>query len=450
VAEVEADLSRWRETVLRALLWTCSGAVVAAGLIVWVTTGKPVWEIFAAGVVILLSAAARRLGYGLRTGLLLAALWVGTVATMARLGFNPPAFMALQALAIFAAILLGARAGLAGVLVATGTIWLVWLMHRQGGAPRRAEWAELLDSSRVLVTARVAAVFLVFSTVVIASITYLLDRTKQLLHQEAAALDALAQEQKVRSRAQAELARREAVYRKAQELETLGRLSGMVAHDLNNALSVISAAAAELQGDPGLSVTSREAVASIDSAVAQGAAASRQLRVFGQQPARVPTAMPLAPAVERAGAVLKRVLPASIEVVLDVQAHGVVRIDEGQLMRTLTNLALNARDAMREGGRLTLRTRAARPEEQGGSASLVAMEVEDTGAGMSEEVQVRLFEPYYTTKGDLGTGLGLASVRDIVEAAGGRVVVASTVGRGTTVTVLWPEVPPVGQGAPAA
>jgi len=449
VAEVEADRRLWRETVLGALLWACSAAVAAAGALVWATTGTPVWEIFVTSVVILLAAAVHRLGYGLRTGLLLVALWAGTVATMARLGFNPPAFMALLAIAVFAAILLGPRAGLTGVLAGWGTTWLVWLLHRQGGGPRRPEWAALLDSASTPVAFRIGTVFAVFSAVVILSVTYILDRAEQLLRQKAAALDALAEEQQVRERAQAELARREVAFRKSQELETLGRLSGMVAHDFNNALAVVSGAVEELREAQGLDDGAREAVASIASAVDQGAAASRQLQFFGRQPAKVPVAVPLATVVERAGAVLKRVLPASIEVSVDVQAYAAVRADEGQLMRALTNLALNGRDAMREGGRLTLRVRAARPEEQGDDASLVAVEVEDTGEGMSEEVQARIFEPYYTTKGELGTGLGLASVREIVAAAGGRVAVASAVGRGTTVTVLWPEAAPGGPGAAA-
>jgi signal transduction histidine kinase len=446
VAEVETDRRRWRATVLAALLWFCSGATAASGLLVWVTTGKPIWEIFVAAFAILLTATSRRLGYGLRTGLLLASLWAGTLATMARLGFNPPAFVALLALAIFAAILLGPRAGIAGIGLGVGTTWLVWLLHRQGLVVRRPEWPDLLDSASAAVTARIATVYLLFATVVIVSVSYVLNRAEQLLRQKAAALDALDDEQRVRERAQADLVRREAAYRKAQELETLGRLSGMVAHDFNNALAVITVAVEELQQEPGLGAAGREAVASILTATIQGAAATRQLRVFGAQPARGPGALALAPVVERAGSVLKRVLPASIEVVLDMQAPPVVLAEEGQVMRTLTNLALNARDAMRDGGRLTLRLRPARPEEQGPGPSFVAMEVEDTGVGMSEEVQARLFEPYYTTKGEGGTGLGLASVREIVEAAGGRVDVASAVGRGTTVTVLWPETPPDAAG----
>jgi signal transduction histidine kinase len=247
-----------------------------------------------------------------------------------------------------------------------------------------------------------------------------------------------------RSRVQAELASREAAYLKARELEVLGRISGTVAHDFNNALAVILAAVDELEraqlaGRLGLTVRD------LRTAAEQAQATTRQLRVFGPGAPRPPTVVALAPVVERAGAALKRILPATVELTLEVRAEPHVSADEGQLMRILTNLALNARDAMRQGGRLTLRLR---PSE--GDAGLVALEVADTGTGMSEEVKARIFDPYFTTKGEQGTGLGLASVRQLVLAAGGRVAVDSALGRGTTVTVLWPVAPAPGASPRAA
>jgi signal transduction histidine kinase len=126
-------------------------------------------------------------------------------------------------------------------------------------------------------------------------------------------------------------------------------------------------------------------------------------------------------------------LPRTIELKLVAPVAPVVLANEGHLLSAFTNLALNARDAMRTGGHLTLRVR----DVDGGA--FAAVDVIDTGEGMSDEVQSHLFEPYFTTKGDRGTGLGLSSVRDLVEAGGGRLTVSSSVGAGTTVTVFLPR-----------
>jgi CheY-like chemotaxis protein len=116
------------------------------------------------------------------------------------------------------------------------------------------------------------------------------------------------------------------------------------------------------------------------------------------------------------------------------------------------NLALNARDAMPEGGRLELRVRRAKDEETaalGMEGQFAVVEVQDDGIGMSPATQARLFEPYFTTKQQEGTGLGLASVKAVVEASGGRIVVASQVGRGTTFRIFWPIAEEVRESASA-
>jgi len=146
-------------------------------------------------------------------------------------------------------------------------------------------------------------------------------------------------------------------------------------------------------------------------------------------------------AVTRAAALLERVLPSNIGLAVTVEDASTVLADDGQLQGIVTNLVLNARDAMPRGGKLELRVRKALPtdcEAGGVRAPCALVEVIDDGIGMSEATMARLFEPYFTTKGAAGTGLGLASAKSAVEASGGKIVVTSELGRGTQVRILWP------------
>jgi len=239
---------------------------------------------------------------------------------------------------------------------------------------------------------------------------------------------------------EAEAFLREAVIRRARELEELSRHFRIAAHDFNNALAVLNGGLAQLEDEPQLSATGLEAVADIRAAVTQATATIRHLRTIVPRPEHPTAPLPLARLVQRASTLFRRVLPERITVAVEIAEEPVVVADEGQLMRLLTNLALNARDAMPDGGRLTFRVRRAADAgaERAEALAFTALDVEDTGSGMTDEVKARLFQPYQTSKGGAGSGLGLVSVRQIVEAAGGRVVVRSELGRGTTVTVLWP------------
>ena len=186
--------------------------------------------------------------------------------------------------------------------------------------------------------------------------------------------------------------------------------------------------------------TDREATAEIladlSEAADEAASAVEQLRVFGPSRSGKVSRVRLRALVERAGGALRRALPRAIEVKLDLGGDPIVRAEEGHLLRVITNLALNGRDAMRGRGTLTLRLR----EAEGGAEA--ALDVVDTGEGMSDEVKRHLFEPFFTTKGDRGTGLGLASVQDLVQGAGGRLEVESAPGRGSTFTVYLPVASP--------
>jgi two-component system cell cycle sensor histidine kinase/response regulator CckA len=213
-----------------------------------------------------------------------------------------------------------------------------------------------------------------------------------------------------------------------------------VAHDFNNALLIIQANADLARLRPSYAETALQA---ISEAIHQAAATTRQLRAFSPQAQQPPRVVSLGDTLEREVQLLKWILPANIALRYEEPSAEVTVLgDEGQIQSLLTNFALNARDAMPEGGTLEMRLRSATPDERDDSAQdgddFAVIAIEDTGVGMSPETTARIFEPFFTTKGAAGTGLGLASVRAIVERAGGRIEVESAIGRGTRFRIFWP------------
>ena len=237
--------------------------------------------------------------------------------------------------------------------------------------------------------------------------------------------------------------------RQAQKMEAIGRLAGGVAHDFNNILTVITATSGLLlemlrPGDP-----MREDVLEIQKAANRGAGLTHQLlAVSRRQMLRLKT-VDLNAAVQDMLAMLRRVIGEDVELVTELAPEvGCVRADAGQLAQVVLNLAVNARDAMPEGGRLTITTGALDLEEGEArrravlpAGRWVALTVADTGIGMSAEVQSHLFEPFFTTKpSGTGTGLGLSTVYGIVEQSGGQIEVSSAPGQGSAFTIFLPRV----------
>ena len=215
-----------------------------------------------------------------------------------------------------------------------------------------------------------------------------------------------------------------------------------IAHDLNNLLILI-AGNAEALGTATDLRTVWKAAAEIEEAALRATRLTHGLLAHcshGQDPGRV---VDVAGAVERLLALLRRVIPRSIEVEVENGRQPLIAgLDPGQLDQILINLALNARDAMPEVGTLTLRTGALElgehePELSLSAGSYVYLAVADTGCGMSDATRALIFDPAYTTKPN-GTGLGLATVRGIVRSAGGGLQVESEPGAGSTFTVYLP------------
>ena len=224
----------------------------------------------------------------------------------------------------------------------------------------------------------------------------------------------------------------------------MGRLVAGVAHDFNNLLAVITGSADVIRSGLPAAHPLRETAEQIASAAQTAAGVTRQLLTLGK-PAG-PCALDPNAAVRALGRTLAQLTGRRVALELALApAVPPVRVDPGQFDQVVLNLVANARDAIPDSGTVTIGTAAAvvLPNRPGWPSDVprgrfVALTVTDTGTGMTDEVKARAFDPFFTTKGARGTGLGLATVRDVVRAAGGHVEVESAVGRGTRVRVYWP------------
>jgi two-component system cell cycle sensor histidine kinase/response regulator CckA len=241
--------------------------------------------------------------------------------------------------------------------------------------------------------------------------------------------------------------RTDRAFRQAQRLEAVGRLASGVAHDFNNMLTAITGYGQILQSGLDIGDPRREDVDEILKAAGRAAGLTRQLLAFSRQQVLQPRLVMLNEIVTGMGNMLERLLGANIQVLTAFDADlGLVKADPGQIEQVILNLCVNARDAMPDGGTLTIET--GNVELDGGqlreltiekAGSYVMLAVTDTGIGMDAETRARIFEPFFTTKpADQGTGLGLATVYGIVKQSGGDVWVYSELGRGTTFKVFLP------------
>jgi two-component system cell cycle sensor histidine kinase/response regulator CckA len=227
--------------------------------------------------------------------------------------------------------------------------------------------------------------------------------------------------------------RLEAELLNAQKLESLGRLAGGVAHDFNNLLTGITGYASLLLERATDDVELRRDLGEIKRAADRAAELTKQLLAFGRRQVLNPRPLDLNTVVAEVGALLQRLLGDHVELdILAAPKLGTVRADPGQIEQVIVNLVINGRDAMPDGGKLTIRTRDA---EDG----FVELSVTDTGLGMDEQTRAQVFEPFFTTR-EQGVGLGLASVYGIVQQSGGDVSVESAPGIGSTFTVRLPRV----------
>jgi PAS domain S-box-containing protein len=239
----------------------------------------------------------------------------------------------------------------------------------------------------------------------------------------------------------------QAQFLQAQKMEAVGRLAGGVAHDFNNLLTVITSYADLLSANDAPVGTWREDLQEITRAADAATGLTRQLLSFSRQRVIEPKVLDLNAVVTGATKLAGRLLGANIQMIVQLDPQtGAVKVDAGHVEQIVMNLAVNARDAMPRGGRLTITTsRVSASEVHAGdpgdapTISYARLAVTDTGTGMDEATQLRIFEPFFTTKAtDKGTGLGLATVYGLVKQYEGFVRVHSVLGKGTTFELFIP------------
>ena len=237
--------------------------------------------------------------------------------------------------------------------------------------------------------------------------------------------------------------------RHSQKLEAMGQLAGGVAHDFNNLLMVIQAHNERLRSQLGSSGPALRDTVEIERAVTRAAALTQQLLAFSRRQVLQLRTLDLNSVVTEVAKMLHRLIPADIELnILPATSPNRIKADPGQMEQVILNLAVNARDAMPQGGRLTIQTGSVelREPRAGSHAPIppgkyVVLTVNDTGIGMHSDTQAHIFEPFFTTKKPgKGTGLGLAIVYGVVKQTGGWITTSSKLEHGSTFDIYFPQV----------
>jgi two-component system NtrC family sensor kinase len=260
-------------------------------------------------------------------------------------------------------------------------------------------------------------------------------------------------------RFQTEAGRRElaeAALKQAQRLEAVGQLTGGVAHDFNNLLMVVTGSVERLRRYPAADERQRRAIDAIDTAARRGASLTRQLLSFSRRQTHEPTPLDLGGHLAQLQEMLRSSLRGDIAIDLQIpDGLWPIRVDLSEFELAILNIAVNARDAMASGGRITIAAQNLTlrdPGTIGISGDYVALSIADTGTGIPSELLAHVFEPFFTTKEvGKGTGLGLSQVYGFARQSGGTATVTSKPGQGTVVTLYLPrnaEAVPVQTTAP--
>jgi two-component system, cell cycle sensor histidine kinase and response regulator CckA len=236
--------------------------------------------------------------------------------------------------------------------------------------------------------------------------------------------------------------------RQAQKMEAVGQLAGGIAHDFNNLLMIIQAHADRIRGQLAQTDPCYADAVEIHDAMIRAASLTSHLLAFSRKQILQPKVLELRPVLNEVGEMLERLIGAKITLRFDTEPDlGRVKVDRGQLEQAILNLAVNARDAMPDGGTLSIRAKNVQfrePQSWRHSSlqpgSYVELAIQDTGTGIDPNEQSRIFEPFFTTKAPgKGTGLGLSMVYGVVKQSDGAIAVESEPGKGATFRIFLPR-----------
>jgi two-component system, cell cycle sensor histidine kinase and response regulator CckA len=268
-----------------------------------------------------------------------------------------------------------------------------------------------------------------------------------LVRSNLARLNAAVERELKAAKARAERIRLEEQFQQAQKMEAVGRLAGGVAHDFNNLLTIITGYADLLLAGGDLKEPQRTALQEIRRSAERGGQLTHQLLAFSRRQPLQARSLRVNDLLLQIEKMLRRLIGEDIAVqTIPAASMDLVRADAGRLEQVIMNLAVNARDAMPDGGTLTIETGTVQLGEGFSAKQLavppgqyVTISITDTGSGMDEETQRHIFEPFFTTKGSgRGTGLGLATAYGIIRQSGGAIQVISELGSGTTARIYLP------------
>jgi signal transduction histidine kinase/ActR/RegA family two-component response regulator len=429
------DARSWREELLLTLTHWCAviGGVIAIGVVIRALAYDFVDIRHAAFSAMLVSYCAivalrlaPRLPYEARALTLTSAAFTAAVSAVLLRGLAPAPVLLLGLTVVLAALFLG-RAGMVASLLTAGATLVA--VGRPESIAAYSPWSSALD---VVCVAGVLAII----------VQFVVSRLEHSLSERSIALDRVQSEQALRVETQDELLRAHATLQQTQKLDAVGRLAGGVAHDFNNTLQVVLGWTELLRDETDLTQM-RDGIEHIHDAAERSRALTRQLLTFSRPDMAAPIRVDLDEFLPSVVHSYRRLMPDDVSIILRSDPGLSIMMDEGHLHQVLLNVVLNARDAMPAGGTLaliaTFSPRSALPAGVAGfEFGAVEIDVTDTGTGMDEETKSRVFEPFFSTKGTRGTGLGLSTVYGVVHTAHGAIDIRSAPGKGTSVRLFFP------------
>ncbi|MET0340890.1 MAG: response regulator [Polyangiales bacterium] len=446
---VQVLLGQWRGRILRRLLLVGSVlATLASAIFGYQQAALGAWTTFTINVMIVLTLWVTTLSRGLsdpaRIKLTLTVLYLGSALGLFTMGLCAESILGLSGFVALSSLLVGFRWANWAFCLVLGTIAACATSYVNGWLTLPA--VSPVEPSNPWNWVRSGLFASSIITAIGGGTSYLLKELVNTLTDRTELIKQLREEANQRERTHRQLAETQERLLHAHKLEVVGRLAGGIAHDFNNTLTVILSYGELIKSRLGRESPYADLADQIIQAAEQGGDLTKQLLTFTRRQIVKPRTVDVQQILRNTERALTRLVPRSIHIKrAEVADELYVLIDPTQLQQAILNLALNARDAMAEaGGELTLEAGLCDVSERDGlpivAGQYVTVRVRDTGTGMGDDTLARLFEPFFTTKEPgLGTGLGLANVRETTDAAGGHVSVKSELGKGSQLTLYFPR-----------